>query len=60
MSVSPRSHDGAITSPDEEKAMKPNERFEYSAIIDRPPLKLPRGVRMIVWPVVNVEEWEIT
>ena len=45
---------------DNETAMRADERFEYSAIIDRKPLKLPRGARMIVWPVVNIEEWEIT
>jgi peptidoglycan/xylan/chitin deacetylase (PgdA/CDA1 family) len=45
---------------DEEKAMKPGERFEYSAIVKRPKLKLPGGKRLIVWPVVNIEEWEIT
>jgi peptidoglycan/xylan/chitin deacetylase (PgdA/CDA1 family) len=44
---------------EEAEAMRPAERLEYSAIIDRKPLKLPRGARMIVWPVVNVEEWDI-
>lgn len=44
----------------EDAAMKPHERFEYSAIVDRPRLKLPRGARLVVWPVVNVEEWDIT
>jgi hypothetical protein len=38
---------------------RPDERLPYSAIIDRPPLRLPAGVRMIVWPVVNVEEWNV-
>ena len=46
-------------APTEETAMRPAERFDYSAIVDRPKLKLPRGARMIVWPVVNVEEWSI-
>lgn len=45
---------------DNETAMRADERFDYSAIVDRKPLKLPRGARMIVWPVVNIEEWEIT
>ena len=40
--------------------MRPHERFEYSAIVDRAPLRLPGDARMIVWPVVNIEEWEIT
>lgn len=37
----------------------PNERVPYSAIIDRPPLKLPDGARMVVWTIVNVEHWDI-
>lgn len=60
MSAQPGSHDVISSAPAEEAAMKPHERFEYSAIVDRPPLKLPRGARLVVWPVVNVEEWEIT
>jgi peptidoglycan/xylan/chitin deacetylase (PgdA/CDA1 family) len=39
--------------------MKPRDRVAYSAIVDRPPLKLPDGLRLIVWPIVNLEEWEI-
>ena len=39
--------------------MRTPERFDYSAIVDRPKLKLPRGARMIAWPIVNVEEWAI-
>ena len=38
--------------------MQPNERLEYSAIIDRPVPKLPDGARMIVWTIVNVEVWD--
>ena len=38
--------------------MQPNERLEYSAIVDRPPPKLPDGARMIVWAIVNVEVWD--
>jgi allantoinase len=37
----------------------PRERFDYSAIVDRPPLRLPRGARLAVWTIVNVEEWDI-
>ena len=33
------------------------DRIEYSAIIDRPPLSLADGGRVIVWPIVNLEEW---
>ncbi len=37
----------------------PSERFDYSAIVDRKPLKLPKGARVAVWTIVNVEEWDI-
>jgi peptidoglycan/xylan/chitin deacetylase (PgdA/CDA1 family) len=37
----------------------PKERVPYSAIVDRPPLKLPGGARVAVWTIVNVEEWAI-
>ena len=40
-------------------AMKPNERTPFSAIDDRPPLKLPDGGRMILWPVMSLEVWDI-
>jgi allantoinase len=39
--------------------MLPAERLQYSAIVDRPPLQLPGGARLIVWPIVNVEVWDI-
>lgn len=39
--------------------MIPSERLSYSAIVDRAPLRLPRGVRLVVWPIVNVEVWDI-
>ncbi len=37
----------------------PNPRSDYSNIFDRPPLKLPDGARIVVWPIINVEEWDI-
>jgi len=37
----------------------PRERVAYSAIVDRPALKLPDGARMAVWTIVNVEDWGI-
>jgi allantoinase len=37
--------------------MLPTERIAYSAITDRPRLTLPDGGRMVVWVIVNVEEW---
>lgn len=39
--------------------MIPAKRLRYSAIIDRPPLVLPDQARVVVWPVVNVEVWDI-
>jgi allantoinase len=46
---------------DDVTAWKTPERFEYVPIVDRPKLELPApGKRIIVWPVVNVEEWDVT
>ena len=38
--------------------MLPTERSADSAITERPPLKLPGKARMVVWVIVNVEEWD--
>jgi peptidoglycan/xylan/chitin deacetylase (PgdA/CDA1 family) len=40
-------------------AMLPRERVPYSAIVDRPVLRLPGGARLIVWTIVNLEVWDI-
>ena len=37
----------------------PRDRLPYSAIVDRPPLRLPGGARLVLWTVVNVEQWSI-
>src|SRR5256885_15290892 len=37
----------------------PRERADYSAIVDRPPLKLPGGARVVFWTIVNLEVWDI-
>ena len=39
--------------------MIPTDRHSYSAIVDRPPLKLPGNGRIIVWTIVNLEVWDI-
>jgi peptidoglycan/xylan/chitin deacetylase (PgdA/CDA1 family) len=39
--------------------MKPRQRVAYSAIVDRPLLRFPDGLRLVVWPIINLEEWEI-
>ena len=37
----------------------PRERFDYSPITARKPWKLPKGARIAVWTIVNIEEWDI-
>lgn len=32
-------------------------RLPYSPITQRPPLRLPKGERVVVWTIVNVENW---
>jgi peptidoglycan/xylan/chitin deacetylase (PgdA/CDA1 family) len=42
------------------KAARPfHERVPYSAIVERPKLKLPGNARVAVWTIVNVEEWSL-
>ena len=40
--------------------MQPRERIEFSPIETRPPLKFPKGVRMVIWPVLSLEDWDIS
>lgn len=40
--------------------MIPSQRADFSAIVDRPPLKLPGGARIVVWTIVNYEVWDIS
>ena len=37
--------------------MLPHDRIPYSPITARPTLTLPGGARLVVWVIVNVEEW---
>src|SRR5919206_168077 len=39
--------------------MLPHERLPYSAVETRPPLKLPDGLRLILWPLMSLEHWDI-
>jgi len=39
--------------------MIPSERIEYSSIVEREPLEPPAGGRMIFWPVLALEVWDI-
>src|SRR3954469_4791709 len=41
------------------RTMLPRERCDYSAIVDRPPLRLPGGARLVFWTIVNYEVWDI-
>jgi peptidoglycan/xylan/chitin deacetylase (PgdA/CDA1 family) len=40
--------------------MIPRDRTEFSAIVDRPPLKLPGKNRIVIWTIVNFEVWDIS
>jgi allantoinase len=41
------------------KPMAPRQRSDFSAIVDRPPLRLPGGARLVFWTIVNLEVWDI-
>ncbi len=43
-----------------ERVMLPTERLDFSPIAQRPKLELPDGARLVVWVIVNVEEWDPT
>jgi peptidoglycan/xylan/chitin deacetylase (PgdA/CDA1 family) len=40
-------------------SMHPRERLVYSPIEGRPPLRFPKGVRVVIWPVLALEEWDM-
>ena len=40
--------------------MEPRDRLEFSAIDARPPLRLPDGLRLVIWPVLALEHWDIS
>ena len=42
------------------RPMIPSERVAFSAIVDRPPLKLPNDARIVLWTIVNYEVWDIS
>jgi peptidoglycan/xylan/chitin deacetylase (PgdA/CDA1 family) len=39
--------------------MHPRERLAYSPIEGRPPLEFPAGVRLVLWPLLALEEWDM-
>src|ERR1017187_8862126 len=59
-SATPRPRGRRMKLPKPLVGMLPNDRLDYSAIINRKPLKLPKGARMVVWTITNVEEWDPT
>jgi peptidoglycan/xylan/chitin deacetylase (PgdA/CDA1 family) len=36
-----------------------NPRADYAPMFQRRPLQLPGNARLAIWPVINVEEWDI-
>src|SRR4029450_4900526 len=40
-------------------SITPSQRCEFSAIVDRPPLRLPGSARLVFWTIVNYEVWDI-
>jgi allantoinase len=58
--MSKRPKPAARKKPAKRGPMLPTDRLVYSAITERPTLKLPNGARMVVWVIVNVEEWDAT
>jgi peptidoglycan/xylan/chitin deacetylase (PgdA/CDA1 family) len=49
----------AMTIGNDEVVMHPREGLDYSPIEGRPPLKFPAGVRLVIWPVLALEEWDM-
>jgi allantoinase len=48
-----------VLAEEADKSMRlPSERFSYSAMRGRRPWRLPKGARIAVWTIVNVEEWD--
>src|SRR5215216_6700329 len=54
-----KAHEGLPhAAPVHTEVLMAEPRAPFSAIVDRPPLKLPDGARVAVWVCINVEEWE--
>jgi allantoinase len=45
--------------PKEVPVKLPRERFDYVPMARRRPWRLPKGARIAVWTIVNIEEWDI-
>jgi peptidoglycan/xylan/chitin deacetylase (PgdA/CDA1 family) len=42
------------------EGMLPTERLAFQGIADRPPLRFPDGIRLVIWPVFALEHWDIS
>jgi allantoinase len=40
--------------------MEPGKRLDFSPIDRRPALKFPDGIRLVIWPVLSLEHWDIS
>jgi hypothetical protein len=40
--------------------MHPRERLAFSPIEGRLPLRFPDGIRLVVWPVFSLEDWDLS
>jgi allantoinase len=43
----------------QETSLHPRERLAFSSIEHRVPLKFPDGIRLVVWPLLALEEWDL-
>jgi peptidoglycan/xylan/chitin deacetylase (PgdA/CDA1 family) len=43
--------------PQSSQVPQEHERFPYSAIVDRPPLRWPNGARVALWVIPNIEHF---
>jgi allantoinase len=42
------------------EGMLPSDRLAFKGIPERPPLCLPDGIRLVIWPVLALEHWDIS
>jgi allantoinase len=40
--------------------MEPGQRLAFSPIDHRPALKFPDAIRLVIWPVLSLEHWDIS
>ena len=48
-----------MTGEAPQQGMLPTERLPFVGIPERPPLRFPDGVRLVIWPVFALEHWDI-